>query len=295
MARGSRSPLAALLTALVAALAVPATGTLVTPAQAQEAPPGLAGLAPVPVPDGEPPEPEVAPGRVLVTLAPGVRAASVEGALAARGLRLRSAVDGAGVAVVDTAGQPVDAAMAALQGVPGITSASPDYVRTAAGTPDDPLYAEHQRAHARAVRLPPAWDRTTGAPGVVVGVLDTGIHFRHPDLLGKVLPGWDAVNGDASPVDDHGHGTFVAGIAGARAFNGEGVAGVASGSPILPVKVLDRDGDGTDADIIEGIVWAADHGADVLNLSLSGPGRSSALDAAVRYAVERDVVVVAAT
>jgi subtilisin family serine protease len=237
----------------------------------------------------------VAPGRVLVTLAPGLRAASLDGALRARGLRLGSVVDGAGVAVVDTAGQPVDAAVAALQGAPGITSASPDYVRTAAGAPDDPLYAPHQRAHARAVRLLPAWDRTTGSPDVVVAVLDTGIHFRHPDLLGKVLPGWDAVDDDPSPVDDNGHGTFVAGIAGARASNGEGVAGVASGSPLLPVKVLDQDGQGTDADIIEGIVWAADHGADVLNLSLSGPGRSAALDAAVRYAVDRDVVVVAAS
>ncbi|MGH9249620.1 MAG: S8 family serine peptidase, partial [Acidimicrobiales bacterium] len=95
-------------------------------------------------------------------------------------------------------------------------------------------------------------------------------------------------------ADDHGHGTMVAGIAGARTNNAAGVAGVTWSGRIMPVKVLDASGTGTDADVAAGIVWAADHGAQIINLSLGAPGASKTLQAAIDHARARNIVVVAA-
>ena len=97
-------------------------------------------------------------------------------------------------------------------------------------------------------------------------------------------------------VDPNGHGTAMAGIIAAATDNGQGIAGIGfAGVKVMPVTVLDADGLGQDSDIIEGIVWAVDHGADVINLSFSNPGFSAALQAAIDYAWDHDVVVVAAT
>jgi subtilisin family serine protease len=121
---------------------------------------------------------------------------------------------------------------------------------------------------------PGAYSATAGVP---LAVVDTGVSAAHPDLVGRVRTDLGAscfypnpcVAGPAT--DDHGHGTHVAGIAGAATNNGIGVAGVAFSSPIIPVKVLDSSGSGYDSDVANGIVWAAQHGARVINLSLGGP------------------------
>jgi subtilisin family serine protease len=166
-------------------------------------------------------------------------------------------------------------------------------MRSADWTPDDPRFADQEEA-LRAVRLPGAWDTTTGSRYAVIAVLDTGVDLDHPDLARKLLPGYDAVQHDGAPDDDSGHGTFVAGVAAASTDNGQGIAGAAPRSRLLPVKVLDASGNGADSDVIEGMEWAVTHGADVINLSLGGPRPSAALDQAVRSAVDRNVVVVAA-
>jgi thermitase len=140
---------------------------------------------------------------------------------------------------------------------------------------------------------------TTGA-GATVAVVDTGINAAHPDLAGRALPGWDFVDGDATPQDGNGHGTHVSGIIAADAGNGIGVDSVAPGASILPVRVLDNSGSGSDAAVAQGIDWATDHGADVINLSLggslplSGLGVADEMTAAVQRAVDHGVVVVAA-
>jgi serine protease len=260
------------------------------PVDAQQAAPPVQRLG---VERGRP-GPEVVPGSVLITRRPGVAAASLTWSLAARGLRLRQPVDDAGVGVVDTGGRPVGDVVRDLNGDPSITSVSPNYVRRASAAPDDPLYTPYQRQYAGTVRLPAAWDRTIGSRYVEIAVLDTGVDLDHPDLAAKLLPGWDAVNGDSVPADDNGHGTFVAGVAAGRTDNATGTAGVAWRSRIIPVKVLASNGSGNDADVVEGIQWAVAHGADVINLSLGGEGRSAAIDQWVDYALDHDVAVVAA-
>jgi serine protease len=138
-----------------------------------------------------------------------------------------------------------------------------------------------------------AWETGTGS-GQIVAVVDTGVDASHPDLAGAVLPGHDFVDGDDNPADENGHGTHVAGIIAAQAGNGIGVAGLAPSAKVLPVRVLDADGEGDDADIAAGVVWATDHHASVINLSLGGPEANTVLKQAVAYAIRHGVVVVAA-
>ena len=131
---------------------------------------------------------------------------------------------------------------------------------------------------------------------VTVAVVDTGVAAAHEDLAGAVLTGWDAiVERPGGDTDTHGHGTHVAGIVGALAGNGVGGTGAGAGMRILPIRVLDHDGSGWTSDIASGIRWAADHGADVINLSLGGTNPSNAYQVAIDYAVNvRGAVVVAA-
>lgn len=143
-----------------------------------------------------------------------------------------------------------------------------------------------------AVGAPLAWSVTRGA-GVVVAVVDTGI-APAPDLEGRLLEGWNVVEGSTDAVDDNGHGTHVAGTIGENADNGLAEVGLAPEVSLLPVKVLDASGSGTDSDVATGIVWATDHAARVLNLSLGGATSSRLLSDAVRYATAHGVLIVAA-
>ena len=127
-----------------------------------------------------------------------------------------------------------------------------------------------------------AWTVTRGA-GVIVAVVDTGV-APAPDLAGRLLAGWNVIAGSDAAADDNGHGTHVAGTIAEVEGNGVAEAGVAPEASILPVKVLAADGTGSDADVAAGIVWAADHGARVVNLSLGGDEASTVLADAVVYA-----------
>lgn len=140
------------------------------------------------------------------------------------------------------------------------------------------------------VRLPEARSLPTGT-GTVVAVLDSGVN-PHAQLSGRIVQGVDLVNLDEDPADDDGHGTAVATVAAGRGTSTTGPQGVAPSAQVLPVKVLDAQGGGDDLTIAEGIYHAADAGADVINLSLGGPGESPLLEDALRYAVDLGSVVV---
>ena len=177
-----------------------------------------------------------------------------------------------------------------LQDDPATTSvAVADPVRVAT---DDTEFTE-QWAFPR-LRLPEAWTTSDGS-GITVAVVDTGVDSAHPDLAGNLVPGVEVVGAVASNnvADGHGHGTHVSGIIAAVTDNGIGVAGVAPAATVMPVKALADDGTGWSSDVAEGVIYAVDHGAGVINLSLSSSG-NSVLAQAVEYARSRGVVVVAA-
>ncbi|HAA86567.1 MAG TPA: peptidase S8 [Kosmotogaceae bacterium] len=199
-----------------------------------------------------------------------------------------------------------DDAYRTLESIPGVLSVERNYIFRAltdfdgAGTktPNDPLYI-NQKWHYEMINLPEAWSITTGSQLVVVAVIDSGVDFSHPDLQGVFYDtGWDFVDKDAFPQDLHGHGTHVAGTIAALTNNGEGVAGVAwggeDGVKILPIRVLNEAGRGTADDVFDGIIYAVEHGARIINLSLGAPNGSKAIWEAVQYAYRNDVVVIAA-
>jgi serine protease len=158
--------------------------------------------------------------------------------------------------------------------------------------PSNDTYRSQQWALTR-LAAESTWQVSQGA-GVTVAVIDTGVS-PEPDLAAQLLPGYDWVAGTAGgTADGEGHGTHVAGIIAAVAGNGIGVAGLAPKAKILPLRALDNFGSGYESDIASAIIYAADHGAGVINMSLGGDSASTMLRDAVAYAQSMDVVVVAA-
>jgi hypothetical protein len=197
-----------------------------------------------------------------------------------------------GVVVVEVPAVAVANARAGWASDPQVAQIEVDGTVQATWTPPEPLWG--YQWEQRSVRTPRAWDLTRGAKGTVVAVVDTGVQPTHPELQKHLLAGRDFVNKDRNPRDDNGHGTAVAGVIGALAANGTGVAGTCNKCRILPVKVLNSHGNGMWSVAAKGIIWAADHGADVINLSFGGPTGSTTLADAVAYARSKGAVVVAA-
>ncbi len=144
------------------------------------------------------------------------------------------------------------------------------------------------------VQAPQAWDITKGSQNVIIAILDTGIDVNHPDLAGKVVSSVNFTDSSTPYANGQSHATHVAGIAAAITNNGVGIAGLGRNSSLMNVKVLGDNGYGYYSWIAQGIIWAADHGADVINLSLGGSTASATLENAVNYAWSKGVVVVAA-
>ncbi|MHA7962745.1 S8 family peptidase [Paenibacillus sp. CAU 1782] len=166
--------------------------------------------------------------------------------------------------------------------------------RAAKIVPNDALYSQYQW-NLPSIAVEQGWTLSRGDEGVVIAVLDTGVQSSHPDLKGRLLDGTNIVNTGKTPDDDVGHGTHVAGIIGAAVNNGEGVAGVSWFNKIMPIKVLDSSGAGSTYSVAQGIIWAVDHGAKVINMSLGNYAKADFLHDAIKYAYERDVVLIAAS
>jgi subtilisin family serine protease len=177
----------------------------------------------------------------------------------------------------------------ASQSRPGVTSTIRRESRAAAIPSADP--SRSQQWALDALDAETAWASSTGT-GVTVAVIDSGVS-RHPDLAGKFVRGVDLVNGGNGRMDSNGHGTHVAGIIAMTANNNLGGAGLAPGVAIMPVVVADAGGSVRSADSAKGIIWAVDHGADIVNMSYSGSA-SSVEQKAIQYAQSKGVVTVAA-
>ncbi|MCD6311148.1 MAG: S8 family serine peptidase [Elusimicrobia bacterium] len=182
-------------------------------------------------------------------------------------------------------------------------------------TPDDPYFTDN-REWKDMMNLREAWDISTGQFPVVVAVLDSGIDINHPDLAQNIWAneleisstgvdndsngfiddknGWDFVLNRNNVNDVEGHGTHMAGIIGAVVNNGVGVAGVCSAAKLMAVKVLDENGIGTTYSIASGIIYAADNGAEILNLAFGADTESLVIKEAVEYAGEKGCLMIAA-
>jgi type VII secretion-associated serine protease mycosin len=182
--------------------------------------------------------------------------------------------------VKNAVGVEIDARMTALQA-------------TAPTTGADPMRA--QQWDFAKINAQKAWQKSTGA-NVVVAVIDTGVDATHPDLKGQVLAEYDVINSttNATSSDENGHGTHVAGTIAADAGNEIGISGIAPHAKILPIRVLDKDGSGYMSDAATGIIYAADHGATVINMSLGSPEKVTAVTNAIAYARGKGVTVIAA-
>lgn len=170
-------------------------------------------------------------------------------------------------------------------------SISPNYQYRLFRAPNDPDYP--RQWNFRSLNMEVAWEETRGE-GITVAVIDTGIS-PVPDLEEtKLVKGYDFVNDQETALDDNGHGTHVAGTIAQSTNNNLGVAGIAYEATLMPIKVLGDGGGGTVADIAEAIRFAADHDADVINMSLGGGGDAAVLREAIAYAHSKGVVMVAA-
>ncbi len=187
-----------------------------------------------------------------------------------------------------------------------IEYAEPNYIAHAFMVPNDPLYSFQWNFPK--IGMPSAWDvATTAGSNVIVAVIDTGVAYENftqapktyvlaPDLAGTTfVPGFDYINNDTHPNDDNGHGTHVTGTIAGTTNNSLGVAGIAFNAKIMPVKVLAANGSGSYAAIANGIRFAADNGAKVINMSLGGSAPSVTLESALQYAFNKGVTIVAAS
>src|SRR5580765_85268 len=236
--------------------------------------------------------PAYVPGQVVVRFKANAGSQKRFEALSVESARTLRPLGVAGLQLVHVDGS-VPQAVAALESDPAVEYAEPNWTYHALATANDPRLTDLWGL--RKISAPAAWNVTTGSSAVTVAVVDTGVATDHPDLAPNIVPGWDFVQNDAAPRDFNGHGTHVAGTIGARGDNGLGVAGVNWRVGLMPVRVLDGSGTGSNANVAAGFAYACAHGADVVNASLGGTSYSQAMrDAIASPACANTLFVVAA-
>ena len=192
-------------------------------------------------------------------------------------------------------GADVQAAVSLFAQTAGVDYAEPDFVGHGAATfPNDARFGDQWGMHQASnhdVNAPEAWDVSTGSSAIVIAMLDTGVDFYHEEFAGKTVPGWDFVNNDSNPQDDHGHGSNTASVAAARTGNFAGIAGTCWNCLIMPLKNLDANNSGYYSWWASSLTWAADHGAEIASMSEGGISDSTTLHNAIRYAYDAGLVI----
>lgn len=245
------------------------------------------------------------PGQILVKFKQGTSQQEIDNQINSHHANLLKKINKLDISVLKVPEVLQDTVLNALSKNPNVEFAELDYYAKAFSPPNDTFFDRQwglenigQTINGVAgkvdadINAPSAWDTTQG--GVIVAILDCGISESHPDLANKVVDRKDFTNSASGTNDVYGHGTHVAGIVAAVTNNSDGVAGVCPGCSLLNGKVLDDSGSGAYSWIANGIIWATDNGAKVINLSLGGPWSSTTLENAVNYAWNKGVIVVAA-
>ena len=238
------------------------------------------------------------PGRILVKFRADTPRAEAGSMLSTNGATVLGKVGGLEVLRLAVPEGREKALVELLTLNPQVEYAELDYVVHAALIPNDTYY--YRQWGLDKIRGPAAWDVLVDAgllghtADIIIAVLDTGVDLLHPDLDSKIVQGYDFFNHDSVPQDDHGHGTHVAGIAAAETNNYRGVAGVSWDARIMPVKVLNANGDGSYSDLADAIRFACASGADIINMSLGGTEYSHTLHEAVEQTYQDGCLMVAA-
>ena len=212
------------------------------------------------------------------------------------------------VRVSNARGEDIDTLLARYNNRPDVIYAEPNYIAHAFFVPNDRYYSyqwNFDNNVSGGIHMEDAWEISDGS-GIIIAVIDTGVAYENysqgfsdyylaPDLASTLfVQGYDFVNNDTHPNDDEGHGTHVTGTIAQSTNNNAGVAGIAYGASIMPIKVLGSSGSGSYADIADGVRYAADNGAHIINLSLGGPVTTTYLEEALAYAYGKGVIIVAA-
>lgn len=187
--------------------------------------------------------------------------------------------------------QALEKVKAALAKHPLVNFVENNYLAQGGAVPNDPTYPSQW--HLPIISAPQGWDITTGSSTIDIAIIDSGVDPTHPDLAGKLLPGYNFLVGNTDTHDVLGHGTAVAGTAAAISNNGIGVAGIAWQNPIMPLVVLDATDYASYANIAQAITYAVDHGVRVINISIGGSSSSSTLQNAVNYAWSKGAMIFA--
>jgi thermitase len=233
-----------------------------------------------------------AKGRILVMPRAGLSDRDFDNTLKSHRGRAAGKVGNTNVRVVTLPEGASETAVAtALSHHPHIKFAEVDKRVALSFSSNDPYFSSEW--HLTKIGAPLAWDSATAA-GVTIAILDTGVDSAHPDLASQITPGWNSYDNNSNTADVHGHGTATAGTAAAAVNNGAGVAGVALGTKIMPMRISDPSGYAYWSTTASAITWAADHGAKVANISFDGVSGSSTVQTAAQYLRNKGGVTIAA-
>jgi thermitase len=232
------------------------------------------------------------PDRIVVKFKEGLSSAYVAQLNAGQRATIVGEIPQIGVQILSVPTGEVEAKIAAYRADPRVEYAEPDYIAQPAYEPNDPYYGDGTQWGPQKIQASLAWNLCTGDPNVVIAIIDSGVDPNHPDLAGKLVTGYNFLDGSTDTTDDYGHGTHVAGIAAAATDNGVGIAGVAFDSWIMPLKVYNKYTSALYSRIANAMTYAADHGAKVISVSLGNYSFSSNLQSAVNYAWNAGCVLV---
>lgn len=221
------------------------------------------------------------PGEIIVQANPGASANDLQALFAGSCAKVLQELPQINVSVLEVSPASLDSAAERLAESPFVAMVQKNYQYEASRIPDDERFGS--QGYLDNIGLAAAWDMSVGDDQVIIAVLDTGVAPDHPDLVAKLVPGWNVFDDNGDTSDVLGHGTAVASIAAAATDNGAGMSGVSWLSPIMPVRVTNAGGKASSRDIAAGLVWAADHGASVANVSFSPLAADRTVQRAAAY------------